>query len=155
MQPLWNARQLRSSGRRAAGPRGSNLDNEGFVNAPDPRRKAGYPNTYAASEGGSADQGDPQFAELEGEALAQAINDEVEHAVASSPVVASLSLAVECSTQAISSLQAVQASFREASPQQSAPSDSSHSSPDNASGGADSTVPSPAVVQKLKELQPS
>ena len=70
MQSLWNASQLRRSGRnRAAGSRGSNLEDEEFVNAPVPRRKAGYPNTYAASEGAPADQGGAQLAELEGEGI--------------------------------------------------------------------------------------
>ena len=167
MQSLWNASQLRRSGRnRAAGSRGSNLEDEEFVNAPGPRRKAGYPNTYAASEGVSADQGDThdadqgdiRFAELDGEALAQAIDDQVEQEVASSPVVVSLSLAVDCSSQAISSLQAVHASFREASIQQTTPSESSLSSPENTSSGAESALPASAqpsaeLVQKLQELQ--
>ena len=158
MQSLKNASLARRSGRFAASARsagGSNLEDQDFVNAPVSRRKAGYPKTYAASEGAIAGQGEAQFAELDGEALAQALDDTVEEAVVSSPVVTSLAMAADAQSKAISSLKAVQTSFREAISPPQAQSDQAQGNSDSSSAGCTSSQPpsSPEVLKQLAALQ--
>ena len=54
--PLFNARRQRAAS-RAARASGEALSQDGFVNVPVSRRKAAYPNSYAAPEDLAADQG--------------------------------------------------------------------------------------------------
>ena len=132
------------------------------------RRKAAYPNSYAASEGAPVGQDGAhdaeleavvlaraRFAELEGEALARAIDDEVEEEVAASPLVSPLLVVADAQVQAIQSLQAVHASFREALSPPSASSDQSHQPSDasNSDKSAPSAPHSPEVLKRLQELQ--
>ncbi len=49
---------------------GHALSSKKLVNAPVSKRKAGYPNTYAAFEGAPVVKDGARFAELDGEALA-------------------------------------------------------------------------------------
>ncbi len=90
MQDLSNARRRRAASRvaPAAGPA---LSQDGFVDVPVPRRKAAYPNSYAAPEDFPADQGrevsfshgaalSPTFsaAPLDGADAERAFNDQVD-----------------------------------------------------------------------------
>jgi hypothetical protein len=84
---------------------GHALSSNDLVNAPVSKRKAGYPNSYAAFEGASVVKDDARFAELDGEALALAFDDQV--AVQSSFSVHQRGIFLSPQT-------AVQSSFREA-----------------------------------------
>ena len=167
MHHFKQASNIRRSGRLAGAAGGAHSEDRGFVNASQTRRKAAYPNSYAVSEGASVVQDEAhaefggvvlaraQYAELDGEALARAIDDEVEEVVAASLLDSPLSVAADAQVQAIQSLQAVHASFREALSPPSASSDQSHQPSDasNSDKSAPSAPHSPEVLKRLQELQ--
>ena len=148
MHHFKQASNIRRSGRLAGAAGGAHSEDRGFVNASQARRKAANPNSYAVSEGASVGQDD-------GEALARAIDDEVEEEVAASLLDSPLSVVADAQVQAIQSLQAVHASFREALSPPSASSDQSHQPSDasNSDKSAPSAPHSPEVLKRLQELQ--